>query len=102
MENLRLVIGEIKVADVRAQVALSLFSDFENFAIFKPHEHHDNTVHLMADEVSSEKHLVSEHWNIPFRRVKNHQFDNVAIRRASESGNPRGRSRGLAATTVAR
>ena len=52
MENLRLVIGEIKVADVRAQVALFLFSDFENFAIFKPHEHHDNTVHLMADEVS--------------------------------------------------
>ena len=51
VENLRLVMGEIKVADVRAQVALSLFSDFENFAIFRPHEHHDKTVHLMADEV---------------------------------------------------
>jgi NAD(P)H-dependent FMN reductase len=51
VENLRLVMGEIKVADVRVQVALSLFSDFENFAIFKPHEHHDKTVNLMADEV---------------------------------------------------
>ena len=51
VENLRLVMGEIKVADMRAQVALSLFSDFENFAIFRPHEHHDKTVHLMADEV---------------------------------------------------
>ena len=25
------------VADVRAQVALSLFTDFENFSVFKPH-----------------------------------------------------------------
>jgi NAD(P)H-dependent FMN reductase len=28
VENLRLVMGELKVADVRAQVALSLFTDF--------------------------------------------------------------------------
>jgi len=51
VENLRLVMGEIKIADVRAQVALSLFSDFENFTTFKPHEKHDKAVHLMADEV---------------------------------------------------
>src|SRR5688572_29072622 len=31
VENLRLVMGELQVADVRAQVALSLFTDFENF-----------------------------------------------------------------------
>jgi hypothetical protein len=43
--------GEIKSADVRAQVALSMFTDFENFTTFKPHEHHDKAVHLMADEV---------------------------------------------------
>ena len=49
--NLRLVMGEIKIADVRAQVALSMFTDFENFTTFKPHEHHDKAVHLMADEV---------------------------------------------------
>src|SRR5882762_2835340 len=51
VENLRLVMGEIKIADVRAQVALSLFTDFENFATFKPHEKHDKAVHSMADEV---------------------------------------------------
>lgn len=51
VENLRLVMGEIKVADVRAQVALSLFTDFENYTVFKPAESHDKTVHAMADEV---------------------------------------------------
>jgi NAD(P)H-dependent FMN reductase len=51
VENLRLVMGEIKVADVRAQVALSLQTDFENYTTFKPHEKHDKTVHAMADEV---------------------------------------------------
>jgi NAD(P)H-dependent FMN reductase len=51
VENLRLVMGEIKVADVRAQVALSLHTDFENFTTFKPHEKHDKAVHSMADEV---------------------------------------------------
>ena len=30
------MMGELKVADVRAQVALSLFTDFENFTTFKP------------------------------------------------------------------
>ena len=34
--DLRLVMGEIKVADVRAQVALSLFTDFENFSTSSP------------------------------------------------------------------
>jgi hypothetical protein len=32
-------------------VALSMFTDFENFTTFKPHEQHDKAVHLMADEV---------------------------------------------------
>lgn len=43
--------GEIKVVDVRAQVMLSLYTDFENFTVFKPHEHHDKAVHAVADEV---------------------------------------------------
>ena len=51
VENLRLVMGEIKVADVRAQVALSMWTDFENFTTFKPHEQHDKAVHAIADEV---------------------------------------------------
>jgi NAD(P)H-dependent FMN reductase len=51
VESLRLVMGELKVADVRAQVALSLHTDFENYTTFKPHEKHEKAVHAMADEV---------------------------------------------------
>jgi NAD(P)H-dependent FMN reductase len=51
VENLRLVMGELKVADVRAQVALSIRTDFENFTSFKPHEQHQKTLHTMVDEV---------------------------------------------------
>jgi NAD(P)H-dependent FMN reductase len=51
VESLRLVMGEIKVADVRAQVALSLLTDFENYTTFKPQEKHEKAVHAMADEV---------------------------------------------------
>src|SRR5205085_7211573 len=44
VENLRLVMGELQVADVRAQVGLSLFTDFENFSVFKPAAHHEQSV----------------------------------------------------------
>jgi NAD(P)H-dependent FMN reductase len=36
VEQLRLVMGELMIADVRSQVALSLYTDFENFSEFKP------------------------------------------------------------------
>jgi NAD(P)H-dependent FMN reductase len=36
VEHLRLIAGKLQLADVRSQVALSLFTDFENFSIFKP------------------------------------------------------------------
>ncbi|MCE9614340.1 MAG: NAD(P)H-dependent oxidoreductase [Lentisphaerae bacterium] len=51
VEQLRLVMGELKVADVRAQVLLSLFTDFENFSSFRPDPRHDKSVHSMLDEV---------------------------------------------------
>lgn len=51
VENLRLVMGEIQVADVRAQVALSLFTDFENFTTFKPAALHEKSVSAMLDQV---------------------------------------------------
>ncbi len=35
----------------RPHVPLSMFTDFENFTTLKPHERHDDAVHLMADEV---------------------------------------------------
>lgn len=51
VENLRLVMGELQVADVRAQVALSLFTDFENFTTFKPAPTHEKSVNTMLDQV---------------------------------------------------
>jgi len=39
------------VADVRAQVLLSLHNDFENYTTFKPGPHHERSVHAMLDEV---------------------------------------------------
>jgi NAD(P)H-dependent FMN reductase len=51
VENLRLIMGEVQVADVRAQVQLSLFTDFENFTIFRPAEHHMKTVSSLLDQV---------------------------------------------------
>ena len=51
VENLRLVMGELQVADVRAQVGLSLFTDFENFSVFKPAPHHEKSVNTMFDQV---------------------------------------------------
>ncbi|MBI3480849.1 MAG: NAD(P)H-dependent oxidoreductase [Nitrosomonadales bacterium] len=50
-ENLRLILGELQVADVRAQVMLSLFTDFENFTTFKPATMHEKSVNAMLDQV---------------------------------------------------
>ena len=43
--------GEIKMADVRAQVALSLYNDFENFSIFKPRPQQEAAVNAMLDDL---------------------------------------------------
>jgi NAD(P)H-dependent FMN reductase len=51
VEHLRLVMGEVMVADVRAQVMLSLFTDFENFSKFKPDPRHVAEVNAMLDQV---------------------------------------------------
>jgi len=51
VEQLRLIMGELLVADVRAQVALSLFTDFENFSTFKPAPMHEKSVNVMLDQV---------------------------------------------------
>jgi NAD(P)H-dependent FMN reductase len=51
VEHLRLVMGELQVADVRAQVGLSLFTDFENFSVFKPAAQQEKSVNDMLDQV---------------------------------------------------
>ena len=51
VEHLRLVMAELSVATVRPQVALSLFTDFENFNVFKPGAQQERAVDTMLDQV---------------------------------------------------
>jgi len=51
VEQLRLVMAELQIATVRAQLILSLFTDFENFTKFKPDSRHEKQLHIMLDQV---------------------------------------------------
>ena len=51
VEHLRGVMAELQIADVRAQVMLSLSTDFENFSTFKPGPNHAKSVTTMLDQV---------------------------------------------------
>ena len=51
VEQLRLVMAELMVADVRSQVKLSMFTDFENFSVFKPNPAHTRALNAMLDQV---------------------------------------------------
>lgn len=50
VEHLRLVKGELGVAAVRAQVALSLYTDFTNYTEFTPAPQHDAAVTTLLDQ----------------------------------------------------
>jgi NAD(P)H-dependent FMN reductase len=63
VEHLRLVMGELQVADVRAQVALSLHTDFTNFSQFTPGQHQTDAVGVMLDQVVS--------WSTALATVRN-------------------------------
>jgi len=51
VEQLRLVMAEVQIATVRNQVLLSLFTDFENFSVFKPDPQKEASVNAMLDQV---------------------------------------------------
>ena len=51
IEHLRLVAGELKMADVRTGVALSLFSDFKDFSHIEPGPHQQQALTTMLDEL---------------------------------------------------
>ena len=51
VEQLRLVMAEIKIADVRSHVSLSLFTDFENYSVFKPQARHAAELNALLGEV---------------------------------------------------
>ena len=50
-EHLRLVAGELQMADVRQQVALSLLTEFENFSVFKPGDYNVAALDTLLDQV---------------------------------------------------
>ncbi|MGO4497507.1 NADPH-dependent FMN reductase [Paenibacillus sp. 2RAB27] len=52
-EHLRGILGELLVADVRVHPTFSLFTDFENFSVFKPADLHKDNVNAMLDQVKA-------------------------------------------------
>jgi NAD(P)H-dependent FMN reductase len=50
-EHLRLILGELQVADVRQQVSFSLMTDFENFSVFTPAEYHAGMLATQLDQL---------------------------------------------------
>jgi NAD(P)H-dependent FMN reductase len=52
-EQLRLILGELQIATVRAQVTLDSYRDFEDFYDFKPTEQHVEALRAMSDQVVS-------------------------------------------------
>jgi NAD(P)H-dependent FMN reductase len=50
-EHLRLIAGELQMADVRQQVALSLLTEFENFSVFKPGDYNVAALDTLLDQV---------------------------------------------------
>jgi NAD(P)H-dependent FMN reductase len=51
VESLRSILGELEIADVRSQVALSLKTDFEDFSVLKPAAHQAKSVNKMLDQL---------------------------------------------------
>lgn len=51
VEHLRAVSAELMMADVRQQVMLSLFTDFEDMAKFTPDARHEESVNTLFDQV---------------------------------------------------
>lgn len=53
IENLRLILGELQVADVRTSVTFSIITDFENMSVFKPADYHQKNANEMLDQLLS-------------------------------------------------
>lgn len=50
-EHLRLILGELQIADVRQQVSFSLMTDFENYTAFTPAGHHAGMLATQLDQL---------------------------------------------------
>ena len=50
-EHLRLILGELQVADVRQQVSFSLMTDFEQYTTFTPAPYHQGMLAAQLDQL---------------------------------------------------
>jgi NAD(P)H-dependent FMN reductase len=53
IENLRLIAGELMMADVRSAVTLTLAGDFENYSVFKPADYQLPALSTTLDQLVS-------------------------------------------------
>ncbi|MDX6595030.1 MAG: hypothetical protein QOI72_412 [Solirubrobacterales bacterium] len=53
IEHLRGICSELQIAHVRQQLSFSMFTDFENFSVFRPGPQHDEAVVTMFDQLES-------------------------------------------------
>lgn len=53
IEHLRGIASELQIAHVRTQLSFSLFTDFENFSVFKPGPQHTTGATAMFDQLES-------------------------------------------------
>lgn len=51
VEHLRLIMAELQIADVRAQVMFSLATDFKNYSEFTPHARHEEELETMLTQL---------------------------------------------------
>jgi len=71
VEHLRLIMAEVMVATVRAQVLLSLFTDFENFKTFKPGPSREKDLHAMLDQLIA--------WGVALKRLRVEAAEKAAV-----------------------
>ena len=70
IEHLRLVLAELQVATVRQTLTLSLMTDFENFNIFVPGDHHVKFLNTLFDQLVA--------WSQALDSVRSEELGEVA------------------------
>jgi NAD(P)H-dependent FMN reductase len=53
IEHLRAVCSELSIAHVRQQLSFSMFTDFENFLVFRPAALHDDAATILFDQLEA-------------------------------------------------
>ncbi|WP_104087688.1 NADPH-dependent FMN reductase [Cryobacterium sp. N19] len=71
VEHLRTISAELMLADVRAQVALSLFIDFVDMKLLNPGDHHVATANQMLDQLLS--------WSSALRQLRDTSTDSLSF-----------------------